>query len=263
MLRKIGVFDSGIGGLTVLRQLRRAFPKLDMVYLGDVARVPYGGRGVETIHRYACDDVRFLLRHDVEAIVVACGTVSANSLDVLQEKFDLPIYGVIDSAVAKAAEISKTGTVGVIGTRATVASGAYERKLHSLRPDLKVVSQACPLIVPSVEAGVEPDDPLAGLVCDRYFKTFEGEEVDALIMGCTHYPVYRELFQQRLPKAAMLDVGETLAESLRETVGGEGGGSGKVEYYVTERSAAFNEIVRIMDESVDPDSIHVATEIVG
>lgn len=263
MLRKIGVFDSGIGGLTVLRQLRRAFPKLDMVYLGDVARVPYGGRGVETIHRYACDDVRFLLRHEVEAIVVACGTVSANSLEVLQSKFDLPIYGVIDSAVAKAAEISRSGVVGVIGTRATVASGAYERKLRALRPDVKVISQACPLIVPSVEAGVEPSDPLAELVCDRYFKAFEGQPVDALIMGCTHYPVYRELFQKRLPGAVMLDVGETLAEALRGTVGGEGGGSGQVDYYVTERSAAFNEIVHIMDESVDPDSIHVDTGAMG
>jgi len=263
MLRKIGVFDSGIGGLTVLRQLRRAFPKLDMVYLGDVARVPYGGRGVETIHRYACDDVRFLLRHEVEAIVVACGTVSANSLDVLQSKFDLPIYGVIDSAVARAAEISQTGVVGVIGTRATVASGAYERKLRALRPDVKVISQACPLIVPSVEAGVEPSDPLAELVCDRYFKAFEGQNVDALIMGCTHYPVYRELFRKRLPGAVLLDVGETLAESLRATVGGEGGGSGQVDYYVTERSAAFSEIVHIMDESVDPDSIHVDTEAMG
>jgi glutamate racemase len=126
-----------------------------------------------------------------------------------------------------------------------------------------VISQACPLIVPSVEAGVEPDDPLAGLVCDRYFKTFEGKEVDALIMGCTHYPVYRELFQKRLPNAVMLDVGETLAESPRDTVGGEGGGSGQVEYYVTERSAAFGEIVRIMDESVDPNSIHVDAEAMG
>ena len=116
---------------------------------------------------------------------------------------------------------------------------------------------------PALEAGVEPDDPLAGLICDRYFKAFEGEEVDALIMGCTHYPVYRDLFQQRLPRATMLDVGETLAESLRETVGGEGGGNGQVDYFVTERSAAFNEIVRIMDESVDPDSIHVETGVMG
>ncbi len=119
-MHRIGVFDSGIGGLTVLRQLRRAFPQLDMVYLGDTARVPYGGRSVETITHYAEDDVRFLLRKDVEAIVIACGTVSSNSLDALREKFDLPIYGVIESAARLAADVTKTCSVGVIGTQATV-----------------------------------------------------------------------------------------------------------------------------------------------
>ena len=123
-MHRIGVFDSGIGGLTVLRQLRRAFPQLDMVYLGDTARVPYGGRSVETITHYAEDDVHFLLRKDVEAIVIACGTVSSNSLDALREKFDLPIYGVIESAARLAASMTKTRSVGVIGTQATVKSGA-------------------------------------------------------------------------------------------------------------------------------------------
>ena len=121
-MHRIGVFDSGIGGLTVLRQRRRAFPQLDMVYLGDTARVPYGGRSVETITHYAEDDVRFLLRKDVEAIVIACGTVSSNSLDALREKFDLPLYGVIESAARLAASMTKTRSVGVIGTQATVKS---------------------------------------------------------------------------------------------------------------------------------------------
>mgnify|MGYP001093425792 FL=1 len=162
-MHRIGVFDSGIGGLTVLRQLRRAFPQLDMVYLGDTARVPYGGRSVETITHYAEDDVRFLLRKDVEAIVIACGTVSSNSLDALREKFDLPIYGVIESAARLAASMTKTRSVGVIGTQATVKSGAYETHIRAIDPGVHVVSRACPLFVPLVENGIAPDDIVAAL----------------------------------------------------------------------------------------------------
>ena len=236
-MHRIGVFDSGIGGLTVLRQLRRAFPQLDMVYLGDTARVPYGGRSVETITHYAEDDVRFLLRKDVEAIVIACGTVSSNSLDTLREKFDLPIYG-------------------VIGTQATIKSGAYETHIRAADPAVRVISRACPLFVPLVENGIAPDDIVAETVCSRYMEAFDGENIDALIMGCTHYPVYRPALEKRLPGVRMIDVGEALAEALRPLFAGCGGG-GAVEYYVTERSAAFDEIVRVMDPTLDPAAIRV------
>ena len=239
-MHRIGVFDSGIGGLTVLRQLRRAFPQLDMVYLGDTARVPYGGRSVETITHYAEDDVRFLLRKDVEAIVIACGTVSSNSLDALREKFDLPIYGVIESAARLAA----------------VKSGAYETHIRAIDPGVHVVSRACPLFVPLVENGIAPDDIVAETVCSRYMEAFDGKNIDALIMGCTHYPVYRPALEKRLPGVRMIDVGEALAEALRPLFA-ESGGTGAVEYYVTERSAAFDEIVRVMDPSLDPAAIRV------
>ncbi len=255
-MSRIGVFDSGIGGLTVLRQLRRAFPQLDMVYLGDTARVPYGGRSVETITHYAEDDVRFLLRKDVEAIVIACGTVSSNSLDALREKFDLPIYGVIESAARLAASMTKTRSVGVIGTQATVKSGAYETHIRAIDPGVHVVSRACPLFVPLVENGIAPDDIVAETVCSRYMETFDGKNIDALIMGCTHYPVYRPALEKRLPGVRMIDVGEALAEALRPLFA-ESVGTGAVEYYVTERSAAFDEIVRVMDPSLDPAAIRV------
>ena len=263
MLQRIGVFDSGIGGLTVLRELRRVFPALDMVYLGDLARVPYGGRSVETITRYARDDMRFLLRFGLDAVVVACGTVSSNSLEPLRKEFPVPVYGVIDSAARLAEASADAGAGGVIGTRATVASGAYERALHALNPRLRVISQACPLIVPLVENGVAPDDPVAELVCARYMEPFRRERTDALILGCTHYPVYRSAFQRLLPQTRMIHVGEALAEFLREEFGGCTGGEGRTEYYVTERSAAFDETVRIMDQTVDPSSIRVETDFLG
>ena len=255
-MRRIGVFDSGIGGLTVLRQLRRAFPQLDMVYLGDTARVPYGGRSVETINRYAEDDVRFLLRKDVEAIVIACGTVSSNSLDVLRGEFDLPVYGVIESASEKAVRETKTGTVGVIGTQATVKSGAYEKHIHAVSPETRVISRACPLFVPLVENGIAPDDIVAEEICSRYMTAFDGESVDTLIMGCTHYPVYRSALEKRLPGVRMIDVGEALAEALHPMFA-DAEGTGTTEYYVTERSAAFSDIVRIMDSTLDPENVRV------
>ena len=219
-MKRIGLLDSGIGGLTVLRRLRAAFPGPDMVYLGDVARVPYGGRGVDTINRYAADDVEFLLRRGVEAVVAACGTVSSNSLDYLKEHYDLPLFGVIDSAAKKAARRTRAGAVGVIGTQATVKSGAFRRKLLEADGSLRVISRACPLIVPLVENGVAPDDELALLACGRYLEPF-------------------------------------LAEDLLETFGPIEG-AGTTEYYATERSAAFDELVRNIDPEVDPAAIRVS-----
>ena len=256
-MKRIGVFDSGIGGLTVLRRLRGAFPGLNMVYLGDLARVPYGGRGVDTINRYAADDVEFLLRRGVEAVVVACGTVSSNSLDYLKAHYDLPIYGVIESAAKKAALHTRTGAVGVIGTQATVKSGAFRRRLLEADGSLRVISRACPLIVPLVENGVAPDDELAVLACRRYLDPFQGEGIDALIMGCTHYPIYRSAFERLLPGVEMIDVGQALAEDLTG-VFGRSEGAGVTEYFVTEYSAAFDELVRNIDPDVDPASIRVA-----
>ena len=256
-MKRIGVFDSGIGGLTVLRRLRAAFPGLDMVYLGDLARVPYGGRSVETISRYAADDVDFLLRRGVEAVVVACGTVSSNALGYLKERYDLPLYGVIDSAARKAAAHTRTGAVGVIGTQATVKSGAYRRSLLAAAPSLQVISRACPLIVPMVENGVAPDDVLAELTCRRYLSDFADRGVDTLIMGCTHYPIYRPAFERLLPGVEMIDVGQALAEELGDVFGRQEG-TGVTEYYATERSAAFDELVRNIDGSVDPSAIRVA-----
>ncbi len=232
-----------------------------MVYLGDLARVPYGGRSVETITRYAADDVEFLLRRDVEAVVIACGTVSSNSLETLRDRYGLPVFGVIDSAARRAAETTRTGCVGVIGTQATVKSGAFERAILSANGGVRVISRACPLIVPLVENGVPADDIVAETVCGRYLDAFRGADPDRLIMGCTHYPVYRPAFEKLMPSAEMIDVGEALAEDLR-AVFGETDGGGRTDFYVTERSAAFDQVVRIMDAAVDPADIKVENNFI-
>ena len=253
---KIGVFDSGIGGLTVLQALRRACPGLDMVYLGDTARVPYGSRSPETITKYSMDDAAFLCRQNVDAIVVGCNTVSAVALETLRQRLDVPVWGVIESAAQEAAAHTRSGTVGVIATSAAVASGAYQRAVAARRPETRILSQACPLLVPLIENGVSPEDPVAALVTERYLRPLLGQEMDVLILGCTHYPVYRPLFRRLLPGVELINTGEALARVLAERLDVPDG-EGRVEYYVTERSAAFADIVHIMDSSVDAESIHV------
>ncbi len=257
MAEKIGVFDSGIGGLTVMKALREAFPGLDMVYLGDLARVPYGGRSAETITRYALSDADFLMRGGVSAVIAACNTVSAIALEELRRRLAVPVYGVLECAAEQAAAATRSGTVGVIGTRATIASGAYERALLAKGGALRVLTNACPLLVPLVENGIAPDDPVAETICERYLRPFRGQGMDVLILGCTHYPVYRTVLQRLLPGVRLINSGEALAEQLRPLYGRYAAGSGHVDYYVTERSVAFDEIVRIMDDSVDAAAIHV------
>ena len=204
---------------------------------------------METITHYAEDDVRFLLRKDVEAIVIACGTVSSNSLDALREKFDLPIYGVIESAARLAASMTKTRSVGVIGTQATVKSGAYETHIRAIAPGVHVVSRACPLFVPLVENGIAPDDIVAETVCSRYMEAFDGKNIDALIMGCTHYPVIKRLIAQTLGKKIhLVDSADVVAEEVKtrltRTDRLNPRGRGSLKIYASDDPARFKRLAK-------------------
>lgn len=192
----IGVFDSGVGGLTCLKELRRLMPGESFVYLGDTARVPYGTKGRETIARYAREDIAFLERHSVKMIIVACGTVSSvMEEEPVFEGSSVSLYsGVIRHAVAAAAGKTKNKRVGVIGTPATVSSGCYERSLKKLLPDAVVVSRACPLFVPLVENGyTDRHNRVTRLVAEEYLSVIKDNGCDTLIMGCTHYPLLEEI----------------------------------------------------------------------
>lgn len=187
--RPIGIFDSGIGGLTVLKEIRRETPHEDVVYFGDTARVPYGTKSKETITRFSIENIRFLKGFDVKAVVVACNTATSLSLDVLKEKFpEIPVVGVIEPGATAALLTTKNGRVGVIGTRATIASGAYETCLKRLEPTLQVYSQACPLFVPFVEEGWL-DGEAVMKVARTYLEPLKNFGIDTLILGCTHYPL--------------------------------------------------------------------------
>jgi glutamate racemase len=188
----IGVFDSGIGGLTVARALLRAMPGESLLYLGDTARLPYGTKSPDTVARYTRRNVTFLLEQGVKAVVIACNTASATGLDGLATP--VPTWGVIEPG-ARAAAAASRGRVGVTATDATIRSGVYPRALNALRPGLSIFTRACPLFVPLVEEGWE-DDPVAEAVAERYLEPLLAEHIDTLVLGCTHYPMLESVIRR-------------------------------------------------------------------
>ncbi|MGH7537918.1 MAG: glutamate racemase, partial [Gemmatimonadales bacterium] len=188
----LGVFDSGIGGLTVARALFENLPRESVIYFGDTARVPYGPKSPETVRRYSAEILAFLLHQGVKAVVVACNTSTAHALDYLRAYAPVPVVGVIEPGARAAVAATASGRIGVIGTAGTVASGAYERAIKALRPDATVVSQACPLFVPLVEEGWF-EHPATQLVAREYLLPLERAHVDVLVLGCTHYPLLKPL----------------------------------------------------------------------
>lgn len=190
----IGVFDSGVGGLTVAREIMRNLPNEHIVYFGDTARVPYGSKSKDTIIRYSRQIIRFLQTQDVKAIVIACNTASALALDAVEYEFDIPIIGVVKPGARAAAAATKNKRVGVIGTESTINSRMYHQLIGELDPEITVVGKACPLFVPLVEEGWLKD-PVTETVARRYLDELLEQDIDSLIMGCTHYPLLRSLLR--------------------------------------------------------------------
>ena len=255
-LKRLGVFDSGLGGLTVLNEICKYNSGLDVVYFGDTARVPYGSRTVETITRYAEQDVRFLLSQGVEAILIACGTVSTNCLPALKRSFHLPIVGVIDAGCYAALEASKTKRIGVIGTRATVNSRAYELRIQELCPEAKTWGVECPLFVPLIENGFAPDDPITKMTVERYLSAFKDTGVDTVIMGCTHYPFLEHTLERFLPEVTFINVGKALSFGLKQDFDlPEGDSTNRVSYFVSDEDTGFLDIARRYLDAVSADNV--------
>ena len=212
MIDAIGVFDSGVGGLTVVSALRRRLPGESILYLGDTARLPYGSKSPETVTRYTRRNIEFLTERGVKAVVVACNTASALALPNLDMR-ELPTWGVIEPGARKAAAVSR-GRVGVIATEATVRSDAYPRALRALRPDLEILSQPCPLFVPLVEEGWH-DDPVTQEVAGRYLRPLLDAGIDTLVLGCTHYPLLVPVLRRVAgPEVTLVDSAEVVAEQV-------------------------------------------------
>lgn len=222
MNNPIGVFDSGVGGLTVARELMRQLPNEDLVYFGDTARVPYGSKSKKTVLKYSRQIVRFLRTKDVKAIVVACNTASALALDEIAAEIDIPIIGVVKPGAKMAVETTKTGNVGVIGTESTIKSGIYNEYIRELNPEITVVSKACPLFVPLVEEGLI-EDRVTDDIVSRYLQEMKEYRVDALVLGCTHYPLIRNTIKRFVGDSVhLVNPAFETAKSLKELLTEQG-----------------------------------------
>ena len=217
----LGVFDSGIGGLTVAHAIFEHLPRESVVYFGDTARVPYGPKSPETVRRYSAEILQYLLGRGVKMVVVACNTSTAHALDELRTRSPVPVIGVIEPGSWAATRATRSGRIGVIGTAGTIASGAYERAIKALRPDATVISQACPLFVPLIEEGWF-DHPATELVAREYLEPLLAADVDVLVLGCTHYPLLKPLLSRVLgPTVRLIDSAEeTAAEVVRQLAAG-------------------------------------------
>jgi glutamate racemase len=214
----VGIFDSGIGGLTVTRAVYEALPRESTVYFGDTARVPYGPKSPETVRRYSLEILDWLLDQGVKAVVVACNTSTAHALDALRAASPVPVIGVIEPGAAAAVRASRGGVIGVIGTAGTVASGAYARAIRARRPDAEVHHVACPLFVPFVEEGWF-DHPATELVAREYLAPSLTDHVDALVLGCTHYPLLKPLLGRVMgPGVALIDSAEETAAEVKRVL---------------------------------------------
>ena len=211
----IGIFDSGVGGLTVYRALHERLPDEHFVYLGDTARVPYGTKSLSTVERYAIENAKFLEAHGIKLLVVACNTASALALPAIRDAMSVPVVGVIEPGARAAVEVAKEKKIGVIATEATVQSGAYAKAISHINRSIDVIERACPLFVPLAEEGWAESD-VARAVAEQYLKDLRGNDVGALVLGCTHYPILRNLIGEVIgAEIPLIDSGEAAAHEVQ------------------------------------------------
>lgn len=252
MKRAIGIFDSGVGGLTVYKAIRQAFPAEDLIYFGDTARVPYGPKSRRTIIDYSVQNARFLIQQRVKSIVVACNTSSALALDALHSLTPLPIIGVIAPGSETAVESTRNGKIGVIGTEATVRSAAYDEAIKLLMPESEVYSKACPLFVPLVEEGWQ-DHPIAFEIAKTYLQELMDKGIDTLVLGCTHYPLLSQTISLVLgDEVKLVDSAEAIALHLGEILEQpESTEPGADHFYVSDSEEKFSALaLRILQRDI-------------
>lgn len=246
----IGIFDSGIGGLTVVRALMDELPGYDMIYFGDTARTPYGTKSGQTVIDYSLQNTEFLIKQGAKMIVMACNTASSVATEALKKNFDLPIYEVISPAVRLALDETRTSAIGVIGTRATINSGIYEKKIKEQNPNARVYSAACPLLVPLVEEGWLRK-PETRMIVKKYLHPLKVRQIDTLILGCTHYPVLKPIIQQKIGKRVRVISSSTaVAAEIREFLSSsplidrQFSKTGQTGFYVSDLTPQFEKTAR-------------------
>ena len=254
--RPIGVFDSGVGGLTVVDALTKRLPKETIVYVGDTARVPYGNKSKNRIQQYAQEITEWLIKEDCKIIIVACNTASALALKYLESIFSVPIIGVIESGVKKGIQISQNNKIAVLGTSATIRSNAYGERIKSIKPEAFVISQACPLFVPLAEEGWT-EGKIPSQIADHYLASIKECGIDTVILGCTHYPLLKKTISKSLGKNVnLVDSSDAVVKNVISTLEKNSGFSpnqvGKIKYYVTDDPSSFNKFAnRFCLEKID------------
>jgi glutamate racemase len=243
MKKPIGIFDSGVGGLTVYRTIRAQFPEEDLIYFGDTARVPYGPKSPNTIIDYSLQNARFLLQNQIKILIVACNTSSSVALPALRKITDIPIIDVIDPGSEQAVLNTINGRIGVIGTEGTVRSNAYSKAIKQIKPDAEVFSKACPLFVSLAEEGWH-DHLIAREIAREYLSELSAHNIDTLVLGCTHYPLLKTVIQSVMGDSVRLvDSAEAIAAYLRRMLPSEQDGrAGKDEFYVSDNEQKFSQI---------------------
>ncbi len=245
--KSIGVFDSGLGGLTAVKQIMTELPNENIIYFGDTGRVPYGTRSRETILKYTRSDIRFLKTFDVKIIVIACGTASSAALPMIKNEFDIPIVGVIDAAVYAAVRATKNKKIGVIGTSGTIKSREYENQIKEYDSDMRVFSRECPMLVPLVENGYF-DTPVTKLIVEEYLEEIRRHGVDTLILGCTHYPLLEKVIHEYMgDDVTLINSGAEVAKYLKKKLDSENAHSGQTDenqyrYYVSDDISSFEQL---------------------
>ena len=253
--KPIGVFDSGLGGLSAVRVLKKILPNEDIIYFGDTGRVPYGTRSPEIITKYALDDMNFLTSFGVKAVLVACGTVSSIAIDELRHNFDVPVMGVVEAAAKKAYTISKTKRIALLATNATVKNGAYEKYLAESCDDYAFKGVGCPMFVPLVENGYIDDDcKVTRIFCDEYIGKLTDFSPDCIILGCTHYPIIKNIIKESasalIGNVEVVDSGEQAAHEIKSFLSENGLLSdstkkGNVRYFVSDETSGFEQSASI------------------
>lgn len=255
MKRSIGVFDSGVGGLTVVRELIRQMPNEDILYFGDTARVPYGIKSKETVIRFSIENILFLLKHDVKLICIACNTVSSFALPVIKKHFRVPIVGVITPAVREAVYATQNKRIGVIGTKGTIGSRAYESEIRHLDPSIKVTAVACPLFVPFAEEGLLTGNAVLE-VARNYLASIKKSGVDTVILGCTHYPLLKPVIKQVLgDNVLLIDSAKQVAIEIKKILSSEsmcnGKRKGSQSFFVSDNPDWFRSLAsRFLGQSI-------------
>ncbi|WP_456465066.1 glutamate racemase [Persephonella sp.] len=250
----IGIFDSGIGGLTVFKEISKEFPKADIYYLGDTARVPYGNKSKETVIRYSVEAGNYLKSFGIDALIVACNTASSFALDTLKNILDIPVIGVIEPGVEMAIRFTRNKKIGVIGTSATIKSGSYKNLLE--KNNVQIYQKPCPLFVPLVEEGII-EGQIAELVVREYLDDLVAEGIDTLILGCTHYPLLKKTIKKIYPHLKIVDSSQAIAEFLhRENLRFNGSGLRKI--FITDESESFERFKKVLIGDIPLEKIDLS-----